>query len=92
MRACLALATGVAALALFGVPATAGGFTVEVAPRAHYVHRFWGPRETWRFSEFREHGRLSLGPRYHYRIQRPGFDLQRSRSAPPLVPRHEPIK
>ncbi len=91
MRAGLALAIGACALALAGGPAAAGGSTVDIAPRTHTVYRFWGPRETWRFSEFREHGRLSLGPRYHFRIQRPGFHLQR-RHAAPVVPQREPMK
>jgi len=90
MRAGLALAAGAVALGISGEPVAAGG-TVEIAPRTKTVYRLWGPRELWRFSQFREHGRMSLGPRYHYRIQRPGFVIHRSRPEP-IVQQRETMK
>lgn len=80
MRTMLAGIMALAAVMLCmdaGRPAVAGDQFSAPDSRANFVYRPWGARHTYRFTRYDSHHTLLLGPRYHYRLRRQGFDFQR---------------
>jgi hypothetical protein len=71
-----------------GRPAVAGGQFSVPDYRSNFVYRPWGARHTYRFTHYDSHHTLLLGPRYHYRLRRQGFDFQRHDPWAPRIEAH----
>jgi hypothetical protein len=71
-----------------GRPAVAGDQFSIPDNRANFVYRPWGTRYTYRFTWHDAHRTWSLGPRYHYRLRREGFDFQHRDAWAPRVEVH----